>query len=276
MLLGKTLDHGGRGADRAFRVRQVALPTEHGAWGFLLEPLVAGVAVAYSPGAPWIVLLVLGAFFLRRPLQVFMLHRLAGRRVPQAQAAFKFVLGFSTVLVVGMAGSVTFADRSGLIPFALVLPFAAYQIYSDLTRQARGLLPEISGAVAISSSAAALALSGGFPLQSAAAIWFLFIARFVPSIIYVRNRLRLEKGKDISVLWPVIAHLVGLAGVVLLASDRQLPLMTIPIFIVLLTRSVIGLSRYRTRMKAMKIGLWEVIYGLLTVLSLVSGHYAGL
>ncbi len=44
-------------------------------------------------------------------------------------------------------------------------------------------------------------------------------------------------------------------------------------FVVLLTRAVWGLSRFRRRVKAMKIGIWEVVYGTLTVLSIIAGHY---
>lgn len=260
---------------RTFRLRQIALPTEHGAWGFLLEPLVAGLAVAYSHAAAWIALMVIGAFLMRRPLQIFVAHRLAGQWLPQTDAALKFGVAFSIVFLAGIAGSLAFAERSSLIPFALVLPLAAYQVYCDVSRHSRELLPEVTGAVAMSSSAAAIALAGGLPWQSAAAIWFLFIARLIPSILYVRNRLRLEKGKDFSVLMPAAAHCIGLAGVTAFAANGFMPLLALPVFTLLLARSVFGLSRYRTRMKAVKIGIWEVIYGALTVMSLIVGHYSG-
>lgn len=261
---------------RTFRLRQIALPTEHGAWGFLLEPLVAGMAIAFSPTAPWIASMVIGAFLMRRPLQIFVAQRLAGQRLPQTDAALKFTLAFSIIFLAGLAGSLAFAERSSLIPFALVLPLAAYQIYCDVFRQSRQLLAEVTGAVAMSSSAAAISLAGGLPWQNAAAIWFLFIARLIPSILYVRNRLRLEKGKDFSAFMPAAAHFIGLAGVIGLVSDGFLPLLTVPVFLLLFARSAFGLSRYRTRMKAMKIGVWEVIYGLLTVLSLIVGYYVGI
>lgn len=42
------------------RAKAVALPVEHGSWGFLLEPLVGGIAIAPSIAAPWIAILVIG------------------------------------------------------------------------------------------------------------------------------------------------------------------------------------------------------------------------
>ena len=47
-------------------------------------------------------------------------------------------------------------------------------------------------------------------------------------------------------------------------------------FLVLLIRSIYGLSPFRKRAKAMEIGIGEVIYGALTVTSLIVGHYAGI
>ncbi len=257
------------------RVRAVALPVEHGSWGFLFEPLVAGMAIAFSPAAPWIALMVIGAFLLRRPLQIFVADRVAGRWLPQTAIALNFILVFSGILLTGLAGSLVFADRSSLLPFALIMPLAAYQIYCDVFRRSRLLLAEMTGAVAMSSSAAAIVLAGGLPWQNAAAIWFLLIARLIPSIFYVRNRLNLEKGKDYSKLMPAVVHLTGLAGVIGLVFAGYLPFITVPVFLLLFARSAFGLSRYRTRMKAMKIGIWEVIYGVLTILSLIVGYYSG-
>lgn len=70
---------------RVVRVRQVALPVEHGGWAFLLEPLIAGLAIAYSTGAPWIACLTIGAFLTRQPLKVLIADRFGMRnreRVP--------------------------------------------------------------------------------------------------------------------------------------------------------------------------------------------------
>jgi hypothetical protein len=145
-----------------------------------------------------------------------------------------------------LTGSLLFVKLDSFLPFLFILPFAAYQIYCDASRQSRQLLPELTGAIAISSSAAVIALADNWTFGAAIALWAIFAARLIPSIIYVRNRLRLEKGKEFSQALPVFAHIVALS---------------------------FGLSPYRKKVKAMKIGVWEVIYGALTAFSVVIGYY---
>jgi hypothetical protein len=46
--------------------------------------------------------------------------------------------------------------------------------------------------------------------------------------------------------------------------------------VMLLVRAAEGLSAGRRKMKVMKIGVLEVIYGTLTVVFIVAGHYSGI
>ncbi|MBK9163009.1 MAG: YwiC-like family protein [Acidobacteria bacterium] len=260
----------------AIRASKIVLPVEHGSWGFLFEPIVAATAIAFSAASLPIAVMVIGAFMMRRPLQIFLVDRLAGRSLPQTRIALQFVLIFFAVFAAGLAGSFLTSPLVAFLPFAVVAPFALYQIYCDASRKNRELAAELTGAFAMSSSAAAIALAGGFDWPQAAAIWVFFIARFVPSILYVRSRLRLEKGKPFSFAVPAASHLVALAVTALLWNAGLLPLLAAAVFVLLLVRSVIGLSRFRRPAKAMKIGVWEVIYGLAAVLSLIIGYHTGI
>ena len=132
---------------------------------------------------------------------------------------------------------------------------------------------ELTGAIAISSSVAAIALAGGITWPAAMALWAVFIGRLVPSIIYVRNRLRLEKGKPWSRVEPIAAHLLAFLVIGLLASYGLASMLTAIVFSFLLFRCIVGLSTYRRRIKAMKIGIWEVTYGAVTVASVIVGHF---
>lgn len=256
---------------RKIKVAQVALPTEHGSWGFLLEPIVAALAIAFSSGGVWISIMVIGAFLARRPLQVF----ISQRNAPAGEmrmAAIKFVALFSLVAAIGLVGALLTSGLTVLIPLATALPVAVFQLYIESTTRGRQLVAELSGAMIMPTSAASIILADGGSWPFAAAVWFFFVARFVPSILYIRNRLNLEKGKASSTIVPAVTHVVALVAVTILAMLGHLPMLVIPAFALLLARSVFGLSRYRKRVKAMKIGISEVVYGLVVVVSLVVGY----
>lgn len=260
---------------REVRVKRLILPTEHGSWGFLLEPLVAGLAVAYSTAGAWIALMVIGAFLTRQPLKFFLLGLAGNGFREQTAAAFKYTVIFGIIFTAGLIGALATAPQWSLFPFLVIAPLASYQIFCDLSRKSRDLLPELTGAVAISSSVAAIALAGGISFPLSMALWATFIGRLIPSIMYVRNRLKLEKGKTYSILAPVSAHLVALGAVGLLAANGIASYLTVGMFGVLLIRSAVGLSQYRQRIKAMRIGVWEVIYGAITVATVITGYYLG-
>ena len=260
-------------AVRKINVRAIALPIEHGSWGFVFEPLLAGLLIAFSPAAVWIALMVTGAFLTRQPLKVLLSDWQAKRNLPQTAVARQYVLMYGAVFTFGLVGSALFAKPAAFLPFLLILPLAAYQIYCDASRKSRNLLPELTGAVAISSSVAVVALAGGWSFGAAFALWAIFVARLIPSILYVRNRLLLEKGKKFSRALPVAAHVAAFAAVSALAFYGLSPMLTVLMFAVLQARATVGLSPFRRKVKAMRIGVWEVVYGTLTALSVVVGYY---
>lgn len=82
----------------------------------------------------------------------------------------------------------------------------------------------------------------------------MFVWRFVPSILHVRNTLLLEKGKKCDRVTPLVAHVAALVAVTILAAAGFASFLTVGIFAFLLARSVHGLSSSRVKMKAMQIG----------------------
>lgn len=261
---------------RPVRLKGIALPNEHGSWGFLFEPLVASFAVAFSPGAIWISLLVIGAFLTRQPLKVLLNDWIAKRNLPQTEAALKFTLLFGAVFLIGLIGCWFFVEPKSFYPFLFIVPLAIYQIYCDASKQTRQLIPELTGAIAISSSAAVIALAGGWNLLNAYILWAIFAARLIPSILYVRSRLRLEKGKDFLLVPVIAAHFIAVGAVGMFAGNGLASKLTFGMFVILLIRAFWGLSPFRKKVKAMRIGVWEVIYGTLTALSVIIGYYLGI
>ena len=174
------------------RLRGIALPNEHGAWGMLFEPLVAGAAVAFSVSALWISLAVIAAFLLRQPLKVLMLGLMSGRSTPHAAAAYKYLYLYATIFVIAGAGALAFSPPAVFLPLIIAAPLAAIPIYFDAIGKSRNLFPELAGSVAINSSAAMIALAGGWTLAGSVALWAILSLRWGSTICGAGLALALE------------------------------------------------------------------------------------
>ena len=256
--------------------KSIALPIEHGSWGFLFEPLALGLLLAPSLSAPFISLLVVGAFMARQPLKFLLADWKQGRRLPRTEIALKFALIFGGIAAAGFVGSVVFAPAASFIPFVIAAPLAIYLMAQDVARQSRELVPEILAAFALAASTAALIVADGGSWPFALAMWGVMLARLIPSIVYVRDRLRMEKGKDYSRSVPIALHVAALIGVGALACFGLSPMLPVLMMAFLLGRAVQGMSSRRQRATAKQIGVQEVIYGCVTVLTVVIGYYLGL
>ena len=53
----------------AIPLKSIALPIEHGSWGFVFEPIAAGLLLGPSLPALFITILVTGGFLARQPLK---------------------------------------------------------------------------------------------------------------------------------------------------------------------------------------------------------------
>lgn len=263
-------------ASQRVRLKTVALPPEHGAWGFLLEPLLAGLLIAPSWAGLSLAAGVVGAFLARHPLKIALADRVKGRRYARTAAAERVALVYCLLGAAGFAGAVALAGFEVLFPLILAAPLAFVLFASYLTNRGRDLLPELAGAVALAVSAASLALAGGEALGLALALWAILVARDVPSILYVRARLRLERGRPHAPAAVWAANGLAVAGVLALVLAGQAPILALAAMIALLIRAVHGLSPYRGSARPQVIGFLEMGYGLLTVMLTAAGYVFGI
>ena len=256
-------------------LKSIALPIEHGSWGFVFEPMVAGLLLAPSLAAVFIAILVTGGFLMRQPLKFALADWQQGRHLPRTGIAKRFVLIFGGIAAFGFVGSLITAPVQTFIPFVVVASPVVYLILQDAARQTRNLLPEILAPIALSSSLPAMTLAAGWSFAGSIALWTIMVARLIPSIVYVRNRLRLEKGKEFSAVSSVATHVVAVLIVGALAYSGLSPWLVVIVMLFLLGRSVHGMSKFRRVASAKVIGIYEVIYGVVTVLALVVGYHVG-
>lgn len=253
-------------------VKAVALPPEHGAWGFLFEPILLGMVVAPSGAGVAIAVAALGAFLSRHPLKLLLGDWSRGRRYPRTRLAARFALVYGLAAVAGLGLALAEARAAFWWPLALAAPLGVAQLHYDSRNRGRDLLPELLGSMAPGSVASAMALARGWAPGSAFALWLILASRAVASTLYVRSRLRLDRGQphDAAAVWA--SHLASLLIVGFLASAGWAPWVALPVFAALLGRAVHGLSWYRAPVRPQTLGLTELTFGLVTAVLVAFGY----
>jgi hypothetical protein len=242
----------------------------------LFEPALAGLILAPSLAAPFVLLLFVGSFLVRHPLKFLIGDIRQGRRLPRTTLAFQFAAIYGAIAALGLTGMVLTASSAAFLPLIIVVPLVIYLIAQDVLRQSRDLVPELTAAFTLASSITVFALAGLWSSTTAFALWAVMIARLIPSVLYVRSRLRLEKGKQYSPFASAASHIVAVLVLSALWSYGLASILTVLMAVFLTGRAVYGLSRYRKVLKAKVIGMWEVGYGVLYALSIVLGFYLGI
>ena len=252
-------------------LKSVALPAEHGGWGMLGEPALLGLLIAPSWAGLGVGLAAVAAFLAHHPLKIALAdwRRRSAHRRTGAAVGFVVLYGAVGAVGLGLAGR---GQRGWWLPLAAAAPLALAQLAFDTRHQGRQLLPELLGAVALSSVVAAEMRAAGWPLGASLAGWALLAAKAVGAVLYVRARLRYDRGlapdRTAALASNAGAVLLGLA----LAGSGYAPWLTAPAFTLLLARAAYGLSPLHRRVRPQVVGILEMAYGFCFVLILALGY----
>jgi hypothetical protein len=254
------------------RWRSVALPTEHGGWSFISEPILLGLLIAPSFGGIGIGIAALGTFLLRQPLKLYFKDMRSRRQVPRTNVARQFLLFYATVTIA--AALITLwliPSLNPILPLLFALPPFGIQLAYDIGNKSRSLVAEVSGSLATGALASSIVMMQGWSLLPALGLWLAMAAKAVTAVLYVRSRLRMERAKPAGVMLTILAH--GMACILLLlAHSRGLLPWTAPLAMsILMGRAVLGLSPWRTARPPKVIGIQELFCGLGFVLLLGIG-----
>jgi len=236
--------------DRRLMLRPLALPFEHGAWGFLLEPIVLGMLIAPSVAGLFVAIGVVAAFLVRHPLRLALQDRKRGARYPRTAVCEAFAASYALVALIAFS----LAGIEPLVPLLAVAPLALIQVFLN----GRSLAAETLGSLVAGASATAIVLAAHQPLTIALALWALVVARGIPSILYVRATLG-RGNRAVMIAAHVAAVLLAIAIAPLPATFAM---------VVLLARAVPNASKLRAK----EIGIREIAYGVLTVVLIAIGY----
>lgn len=257
-------------------LKSVALPVEHGGWGMLGEPVLLGMLVAPSWAGLGVGLACLAAFLARHPLKLVLAD--VRRRAAPAHGRTIVAAGFILLYGAGAALGLVLA-RSGepgwWVPLAAAAPLALAQMVYDSRGQGRRLLPESLGAVALASVVAAQMRAAGGSLSVSLAAWTILAAKGVGAVLYVRARLRYDRGLPPG-RSPVMASHAGAVLLALgLARASLVPWLVVPGFALLLARAIYGLSPVHRPARPQVVGMQEMAYGFSFVLLAAIGYARG-
>jgi hypothetical protein len=260
----------------ASRLRTIALPVEHGGWGFLFEPILLGMLVAPSLAGLCYSLAVAFAFLLRRPLKLHAMSRARGGKSQRYRGAGTVAVVYGLLAAASGIAAVAIAGWAPAVPLLVVSPFALLYLSYDTRNRARHPIAEYTGPVGLAAVATSIALAAGWTWQPAVALWVLVMARTLPSIVYVRARLRLERDEPIARAPVVWAHALSVAAVAALWWRTLAPALAIAAAVLLAGRTALGLSRHRRFHRARQVGVLEIVIGLVYIGIVVAGYRLGL
>ena len=241
-------------------LRPLALPTEHGGWGFLFEPLVLGLAVAPSWGGALVALAAVCTFLSRQPLKLAMQDALRRKSYPRTQWCRLFAGVYLAGAGVFIAAALAVSGWNLALPFAAVAPLAIVTVVFDARNHSRSALPEYFGSIAMASTAAAIPLAAGRSIAFAIAPMALIVTRGLPSIVYVRTLLTRAHGRTAS-SWKAIAAHVAALGVAFSIGSTIAGLISAA----LLGRAAYGLTHPVPPAKTL--GWREIAWGTATVIT---------
>lgn len=249
------------------KLRPLALPTEHGGWGILFEPLVLALIVAPSAGGAFIALAFVAGFLARQPLRLALQDLMRGKSYPRTRWCRAFTLAYASIALAALVAAIAVSGTTMLVPLAIVAPLGIVQLIYDANNRSRLLLPEIGGAIAMSSSAAAIALAAGKPHALAYLLSMLIALRSLTAIVYVRTLIQRSHGQA-APAWPAIAaHALAVAVTFVTGSWLTLVAMAL-----LLGRA--ALQFLRPVPAAQTIGWTEIVWGTVTVVLLATAQLA--
>jgi hypothetical protein len=257
---------------RRVNYRSIALPIEHGGWGFTLEPVLLGLLVAYSAAAWELSVAALAVFLARRPLKLVATDIVRRRWLPRSTVALGFTSLYGVVALTGLLGALVTAGSRFVIAYAVAIPFALIALYADSQSKSRTLVAELAGATAMGSTATAIALADGWGAMDAFGLWLVLIARGIATISLVRGQIRRVHGKPVGERGIYTVTLATLAGIAVAAAVGAAPWLSVVAILGIAALAYVSLRRPPVAAKT--VGWTQVATGLAVVLLTAFGVWA--
>lgn len=244
------------------KFRKIALPEEHGSWGFALEPLVLSLLIAYSfSGA----LVALSAFFLFLAYQPFKIITNPKTNKTLKSNAVKVMTVYAVISISLFIAAFEETTVKNYFPFAAAFVLMFIYLFSDILGKGRTLLTGILAPGGFALISVTILLIDGYDFLTAAGFYVLLLYRIIPTVVFIHERLKISKGIKPNTIRVAVIGIVGIIAVGVLVYAKALPPYSMIAVFILFIRSLIGLTPKMGNISVVKVGILEFIYGALFV-----------
>jgi len=245
----------------SFKYHKIALPQEHGAWGFFLEPIILSLFVAYSLNGLLIAIAAFFLFLIRQPLKNIIRHSsISFRKLYVSQI---FLLVYFLMACIAIFVPLLVLPIEIFIPFGITLAVMfVFVVYEAIVKK-KNFIIELIAPIAIDFLSLTILFAAGWDLSPALAFFLLLLSRSVQSAIYVHINLQKIKGKPINNIVLHVTNIIFSIALVLLIISKLLPPLSLLAFAILVARSYNIFNHGKLNVKG--VGLKEFIYGAVFV-----------
>ena len=207
--------------------RSIALPVEHGGWGFTFEPILLGLLVAISPAAWEISVAAIAVFLARRPFKLAATDLVRRRWLPRSRVAAGFAIAYGMVALAGIVGAIVTAAAPFWQPLLVAAPLAGIAMYADAHSRSRTVGAELAGSIAMGATVTMIALADDWEIVAAFGLWLVLAARAVTTVALVRSQIRRVHGRPVGEKTVYGAEAGTLAILILAAAADIVPWMAV-------------------------------------------------
>ncbi|MGD9488818.1 MAG: YwiC-like family protein [Calditrichaceae bacterium] len=260
-------------AKQEINLRKIALPQEHGSWGYTLEPVFLGLLIVFSFNGLILGIAAMAAFMSRNSLKIWLREKESGKNVIKARYARNFSIFYLLSGLIGFGYVLLIAGQMLLIPMVMIFPLIIVYIIYDTLNQAKSLLPELSGAAAFAMMSSLIAMAGGWIIFDALFLWIISMGRSLTTTLYVRNRLNLRRKEEARIGIQRLAHSAIIIIFIVLYYIKRIPLLAVIGVVLLAARSETGILPVFRNQLPKSIGIQEFIFGAVYVILAAAGYH---
>ncbi len=260
-------------ANKHINFKAVAFPREHGSWGFVLEPLILAVIVAYNKSGLFIALSAFFTFLAHQPIRVILKKGISKELKRKAVWFLGVYFFLSAVFIIRV---IKVQDSTVLIPLTFVVILMMYFLYLEIIGLSRNVYAELIGPVSMNLIAFSIVLTDGWSLPSAFAFLVVLLNRSVPTTFFIHEKLNLIKHQKAKIMRTHLISFVGLIAVIILAVVSLVPYLSLIAVLILVIREIFGFTEYTEKLTVKQIGMLEFLYGTIFVIINAVGYLTGL